>query len=302
MSATSEPQVEAGDENPEVPHNALRPWLGGVLVLSVAVQLLGAFLRYATVASRIPPGQPDFAGVPSSISFTFFNGLTVAGRPAFLATLGIGAVLGCVFLVRPSGRCAGFIVGFCGPSVGAAAYALVDWTRRSARWSFGPGYFILLVGVMVEAVVAASLFVALWSSGPHPEGRASRSVLVLCTAVAVGASTMFLPAKFIHEPSGRFSPLTLASLAAVFIAFTATASLPVLAYRIAGRRGVAIASGVAVGVTIQVIDAVLRRTQFGVQLTIGWWIDVAAMVLSVALARRLARNAKVRVEASATHT
>jgi hypothetical protein len=223
----------------------------------------------------------------------------MGGRPAFLATLGIVAVTGCVFVVRPSSGCAGFIVGFCGPSVGAAAYALVEWTRGSAKYSFGPGYFILLIGFLVEATVAASLFVALWPSGAHPERRASRSVLALCTAVAVGASTLFLAVRFMHyEPLGRFTPLTLASMVAACIAFTTTAALPLLAFRVSGRTGVAIASGVAVGMTVQVFDAVLRRTEFGRQITVGWWIDVAAAVLSVALARRL--STKVRVEDSAT--
>jgi hypothetical protein len=297
VAGTSQSWVEAGN-NREDSHGAFRPWLGGVLVLSVALQLIGAFFRYATVATRLPPGQADLAGLPSSISFTFFNGLTMGGRPAFLATLGIVAVIGCGFVVRPTRGRAGFIVGLCGPSVGAAAYLLVEWTRRSATYSFGPGYFILLIGVLVEATVAASLFVALRSSGAHPERRASRSVLALCTAVAVGTSTMFLAVRFMHyEPLGRFTPLTLASAVAACIAFTATAALPVLAYRVSGRTGVAIASGVAVGMTVQVLDAVLRRTEFGRQMTVGWWIDVAATVLSVVLARRLARDAKVPVEA-----
>jgi len=52
--------------------------------------------------------------------------------------------------------------------------------------------------------------------------------------------------------------------------------------------GVAIASGLAVGISLDVLGALFRGTEFGVRLTIGWWIDLAAMVLSVASARRLA--------------
>jgi hypothetical protein len=267
------------------------------LVSSVVLQVVGAFLRYATFAPRLAPGQVDFAPLPSSISFSFYNGLGMGGRPAFFATLGLVAVIGCIFMVRPSRGRAGFIVGFCGPSVGGAAYALVDWTRRSAKYSFGPGYFVLLVGILVEAAVATSLFVALSSSGEHHDRRAFRSVLALSTAIAVGASTMFLSAKYYAEPLGRFTPLTLASAVAAVIAFIAAAALPILAYRVSGRTGAAIATGLAVGMTVHVVDAQLRRTQFGVQLTIGSWIDLAATVLSVVLARRLTRDAKVPIEA-----
>src|SRR5689334_13195244 len=141
MSTTSDPRVEVGNDN-EASNDALRPWLGGVLVLSVALQLVGAFLRYATVVPRFPSGDVELVPLPSSISFTFFSGLTMGGRPAFLVTIGLVAVVGCVFVVRPSHRRAGFIVGLCGPSVGAAAYAAVEWTRGSATFSFGPGYFV----------------------------------------------------------------------------------------------------------------------------------------------------------------
>lgn len=298
MSAT---RVEASDDR-EASSHALRPWLGGVLVLSVALQLVGAFLRYATVVPRFPSGDVELIPLPTSISFTFFAGLTMGGRPAFLATLGLVAVFGCVFMVRPGRACAGFTVGFCGPSVGAAAYSMVEWTRGSATYSFGHGFFVLLVGISVEAAIAASLFVGLWSTRKPSDRAASPSVLALCTAITAGAATLFVASKFGHyQPLARFAPLTLASAAAAFIAFAAAAALPLLAYRISGRVGAAIAAGVAVGMTIQVFDALLRRTQFGVQITIGWWIDVAAMVLSTVLARRLARGARDAVEATVTN-
>jgi hypothetical protein len=281
-------------------------WLGALLLCSVALQLVAAFLRYATITPEPvsgPLGGPGAAENP--ISFSYYDGLRWDGRLWFFLTLGIIAILGCLLIAQQRARRAAFVVGFCGSAMGVAAYLFSGWiTSEPAHYKLGPGYLTLLAGFVVEAAVAAWLFVVLWlGTGDRERVGSLVAVLAFTAAVLLGTSTALRPVRFAGlGPLAMFSPLTLASGIAAVVAFATIAVLPILAIRWGSRVGAAVVWGLAFHTLIQVLDAFGASLRFLSELTIGWWIEASALLLLVVIGVSLTRAVRMSPETSALET
>ena len=290
VSIVSQPHV-ARHEEAQSFRSAPRSWVGAVLLVSVALQLTGAFLRYQTI-------QPArLSGLPSerarSFSFSYFDVLD-GGRPVFFLSLALIAVLGSAVALRPNRVRGALVGGFCASMVGTTLYLTLYSTDAPKSVHFGPGFLIILAGLAIEGCVAAWILVAVVSSPPdHASIGRSGIGLALTTAFVVGASTETTDLKFVHgQPLALFTPLSFKSGAAALVAFVAVAAVPLLAARVRGRVGSAIVVGLAAYEATRVVDVLDQRFVWPglspAQVTIGWWIEILAVALLVAMAMRLA--------------
>jgi len=264
-------------------------WLGAMLLISVALQVIGAFLRYETYGPA--PAGGATPGPATSTSFSLYDALG-GGRPGFFLPLALIAALGCAVALRPNRVRAALIGGFCASAVGAEAYRILFSAELPTWVHLGPGYFAILAGLAIEGIVAAWMVVAIISATGNPAPtRRSGIALALTAAVVVGASTAINPLAFHHQPLALFTPLSFKSAAAAFVAFVAVATVPMVAARSGGRVGSAILLGLGAGEAIQVLDELNER--FGwmgqslVHITIGWWVAALAVALLIAMAIRL---------------
>jgi hypothetical protein len=271
-------------------------WVGATLLVSVALQFIGAFLRYETFEPTRRGGLP--LGHAISTSFSLYDGLS-GGRPGFFLTLGLIAALGCAAALRPNRVRAALIGGFCAPAVGSTAYRILFSTEVPTSVHLGPGYFVVFAGVALEAFVAAWMLVAVVSATGNPAPiRRSGIGLALAAAIVVGASTAINDLTFHYQPLAMFTPLSFKSGAAALVAFVAVAAVPLVAARTGGRVGSAIVVGLAAHEAIRVLDELNQR--FGwmglslLRVTIGWWVAVVGVTLLLAVAARLAPPKQAR--------
>ena len=268
----------------------MRSWLGGLLLVSVALQLVGTFVRYETFGPF--PARSDLPPTPAS-SFSLYDGLHW-GRPAFFLTLAILCGLACL-LTRPRERLyvVAFASGFCVLNLGTLAFLVLVRTYTSRTVTLGPGFYLNAASVGIAALFAVGAARAV-----RPFVRSSSSVNPLSWTIAsgaaltVGLSILIRDVRVSYAPLMLFGPLSLRSAIAEAFAFVAVAVFPLIAIRMGGRAGSWLLFGLAAGEAIRALDAVLRRVgDFrgfpSAQLTIGWWAEILAVVLLVALARQL---------------
>jgi hypothetical protein len=269
-------------------------WLAAVLVASVIAQLLGAFVRYATFPGSPATSNADPLGaLPATPSFSYslYHGMQW-GRPAFFVTLALTATLGWIIANRPSRTSLAFVPGFSAYNLASTSYLTWLWSR--AHSLLGPGFFLTFGGLAMLSVVAISAVVML-RPFPRPANLLSTRTVSLgaASAIAIGVSTTIFDLRVPFAPLATFTPLTFSSATTATIAFVAVAAFPLVALRLGNRVGCYLLVGLATGTSIRVIDALLRR--FGnwrgqpvsAHLSVGWWIEILAIVLLLATTREL---------------
>jgi hypothetical protein len=180
--------------------------------------------------------------------------------------------------------------------VGLTAFTAVAATEAPSVWHFGPGFLPGLASSAIEAGAAAWVLVAVASSvrTNSAMGR-SETGLALIAGLVAGIAIESRDLRIVHrEPLAAFTPLSFKSGAAALLAFVAVAAVPLLAARVRGPAGSAMAVGLAAYTSVRILDALIRRFVFHTssplrQLTIGVWIEMLAVALLVALATRLGR-------------
>ena len=269
------------------------PWLAAVLFASVIVQFVGALVRFVTIGGSPATSNADPLGaLPAtpSYSYSLYDGMHWV-RPAFFVALALTAVLGGIIANRPSRSSLAFVSGFSAYSLASTIY-LTLWFRVSS--DLGPGFFLTLAGLAMVALVGISAVVMLRPFARPAILPGARIVsLGALSALALGVSTTIYDLRIPFGPLASFTPLTFRSAITATIAFFAIAASPLVAVRLGGRVGSYLLFGLATVTSIRVIDAVLRR--FGnwrglpvsAHLTVGWWIEILAIVLLLATARQL---------------
>ena len=303
MSLVGQPYV-ASSEEPQPVESSPRSWVGAVLLVSVALQLTGAFLRYQSIQ---PPRLSDLSSERArSFSFTYFDALHGGGLVFFLS-LALITVLGVAVALRPNRVRGALVGGFCASTVGTTVYLTLYATEASKSVHFGPGFLIILAGLAIEGC-AAALILAAVASSPRDHAPAGRSGigLALATAFVVGASNETTDLKFFHvQPLALFTPLSFKSGAAALVAFVSVAAVPLLAARVRGRVGSAMVVGLAAYEATRVVDVLDRRFVWPdlspAQVTLGWWIEILAVALLVAMALRLATHKQAPIPSVAAH-
>lgn len=270
--------------------------LGGVLIASAVLDLLGSLVRYATVGpTRVTGrGADAFPGAPA-FSWSLYFG-THWGRPALVVMIAVTALLG-VFVMRGLGR------GVFAVAAGFSAYSWVTGAQlfyiwsASEGWHLGPGFYLVTAGAVLGGAGALWALAIARGSAINESVRTSRSALALSIggALAAGASTVMIHLKLAISPLAWFTPLSVKSGIAAIVACAAVGVLPLVAVRIGGRLGSNVLLGLSGYLAIRVVDAVLRR--FGerrvvgatTHLSLGWSLEIAAVLLLVSSARILGR-------------
>jgi hypothetical protein len=277
----SHADLDAGAHGAEV---RVPAWVGGALLLSVTLTLVGSGLRYETI--RAFGGGSD--ALPEH-SFTFFSGLHWQ-FPIFVLTLAVLATLGVLVLTRRPPLLGAVVAGFCSTSLPALAYTTLGLVRHGPV-RLGPGYYALWSAIALEAVAAAAAATSVLRRHREAPPRGMGSIAIAC-ALALGLSTIFYAVIFPGQPRALFSPLSARSGAAAVFAFAAVAMFPWIAVRIGASRGFAMTCALAYAAVLAVVSDLLSRfhDSFFAAFGIGFWIDICALMLLIVMAVLLRRE------------
>ena len=264
----------------------MQSWLGILLAVSVALQLVGTFVRYWTVGPF-----PSASGLPPTpgYSFSLYDAHVVG--PAYLLTIASMCTLAYLLTRRPDHLYACVAAGFCASRLASLPFLVLRGIEESRTFTLGPGFYLVIASVAIVALVAVG---ATWIERPlsRPSSRVSPlcRALGIAAAVTVSVSTLIVDLRVPYGPLTVFEPLSLKSATAATFALVVLGAFPLAATRMRGRSGFWLLLGLAASEAIRVLDAVLRRfenTPPRAHLTIGWWTEILAVVLLVALASQL---------------
>jgi len=261
-------------------------WMVGCLVAAVVLQVVGMFLPLYHFHI---PRQGDIPGRVLAITpygSTPYHATTAWLNLAFLMMLGYFAAR------RRDRMVAAVIVGYCAPSLESFVTFVADFTARHGHFELGYYLLGLSSGALVVALVIA---IGILATGRSDRGHVSvRAVWLGILAALLGAAAA--PLNSVKVFGGRsiwaWSGLPWQNTIGIVVGLSVVVLIPLLALRMADRRGAGMALGLAAAAALSATEGLLQKLslpRFN-QLTLGFWLTTFDAVTLVLLAFALIKQ------------
>jgi hypothetical protein len=257
-------------------------WIGAGVIVAAIFMLVGAFLRYQTVTYQIGP-----VNAPHNVTarYTYYSQLHWQ-RVVFFLRVSLLAFVGVAGLRWRSRLAAAFIAGFCAlalPSVASTVYFHFRWASHE---HFGPGNTLISLATVLQAAAAITAMIVLLRTTQRSAtvGGSVGVALAVSSAVALGASELFVPVTFFGQSVWATTPLSTTSVLLTGFAVVALGCIPLVALRIGPKFGAPMVGAFVVAQWLSIVDE-LVFWWLGVpsvvrgHLAAGFWLDVVAALL-----------------------